>query len=78
MRQANIVYKYQCMCGYTGNKTDKLKMTGAYIRLMIDPAISCPQCHRLLQASVTIEYAQSQESALAEIAAISQELGLYD
>lgn len=53
---AAITYKYRCPCCHVSSKTDNLNAIGAYIRLILEPAISCPRCHRLLQATINIEY----------------------
>lgn len=90
--KVSIYYSYQCICGYSHSKVDTQNAVGAHIRPVIDAVSSCPKCHRLLPVEVTLTYStmtpvivveadtkrEKQENALAEIANMCQELGIYD
>jgi hypothetical protein len=59
-----IVYNYRCTCGYHCVQQEKVQ-TGAYIRLLIDAVVLCPDCKQRLQPQVLVAYAARSTAELA-------------
>lgn len=62
-----IIYNYRCTCGYHGVQQEKVQ-SGAYIRLLINAVLLCPECKQRLQPQVLVAYAarSTDETALLE------------
>lgn len=60
-----IVYNYHCACGYHCVQQEKVQ-TGAYIRLLINGVVLCPECKQQLQPQVVVAYTSRTTTEIAE------------
>jgi hypothetical protein len=51
-----ITYNYTCSCGYHHVQREEVQV-GAYIRLLINAVLLCPECKQRLQPQVLVAYA---------------------
>jgi hypothetical protein len=62
-----VVYNYHCACGYHYADQEQVQV-GAYIRLLINSVVLCPECKEWLHPEVHVTYATlpTNESAVRE------------
>lgn len=66
-----VTYNYACSCGYHNTQQETLQH-GAYLRLLVDIVLLCPECKKRLTPVVNIAYTPLQSNDT--LAAKSQQL----
>lgn len=54
-----ITYNYVCSCGYSHTQQENVQH-GAYLRLLVDIVLLCPECMKRLYPTVNVTYASLQ------------------